>query len=440
MRWLLTLLVLLPSLALAQFPISRGGTVRSGPRILGEPAEPITPPVGFGWDPGLMIENQGGSYIANVDVSQFAPTGKTYYVGHPGASDSNDGLTSGTALASMAAAVGKADAVVIRVYPKLYHRNQGIFTINTARSISIIGDGGVALLSAHEPGMVWTLDSDATYRATRSAVESVWDSSITDERGDYQRLVKRANLAEAKAAPGSWFTDGTEVWVHTSDGRPPDAQVLVYLQVGSSISGAATVYLENLRFEGGRPPLRIFNGGSGATMPTVYGKNVAFKYSALNGLEVLGAFTHLQGCEAARNGLDGLNYHVHNAVLCRSIEVNCVGRDNGWSGGDIHNGSSTHDGQSIVRIGGRYERNSGPNVADVNGSKAWNVGVVAASSTAAGGQNVNFWLDGEMWCDGCVSSGSTTDLRVQLTGSKAHLRNSILPIRSVDAGATVDAY
>lgn len=403
----------------------------------------IVPPTAFEMAPNMLITKVADEYRTNVDASDYAITGKTYYVGYPGASGANDGLTKETSLASLNAALLKSDVDVVMMSPGTYTRDLNYFnTVNLTRSVSIIGDGGMAKIGAHSL-LSWTLHSGTTYKATRSGVNSVWDASIVDANGDYERLTPRASVAEVEANPGSWYLDGSNVlYVQTSDQRVADADVRAYLTIElAKIAGNLTVYLENIAIEG--DSLNIRNTSAGA-VPTVYAKNCSFKYAhgALpNAVTVLGANTHFQGCVAAHAHRDGYNYHVFNGVLCESVEVDCIGRDNGYAGDSINNGSSTHDAQHIIRINGEYMRNNGPNVVDVGASQSWNLGVYAhASAGVAGVPNCDFWVIGEMWLDGCESGGSDYDVVVGASSTLLIRGGAIGATRSIDPGGTVGSY
>ena len=88
----------------------------------------------------------------------------------------------------------------------------------------------------------------------------------------------------------------------------------------------------------------------------------------------------MKDCVAAKNIDDGFNYKKGAGVTPYSVEIDCIGRDNGLTG-DIDNGSTMHEGGRIVRIMGEYMRNVGRNVHDIdNNSQSWNLGCNAHDS------------------------------------------------------------
>jgi hypothetical protein len=188
------------------------------------------------------------------------------------------------------------------------------------------------------------------------------------------------------------------------------------------ISGSQTVYLEGIDLEGGTGNgcLQITTA-TGPNIPIIYGKNCTFKYCRdANGVTLTGGFTYFENCIAESNGADGFNYHYHAAtgVLPYAVEINCTGRYNGMAD-DNDNGSSIHDGGSIVRINGIYHDCNGPVIHDIsNGTTSWSLGCSSHDSTNVA-INAN-WKSGatgstgtKMWLDCCDSYGSDLDIIIE---------------------------
>lgn len=353
-----------------------------------------------------------GTAIHDFDVSDYKPQGRTYYVNINIGSDTNDGLTVNTAFKSVNKALTKTDIDVMRLSPGTYGWDYSGAAITVSRSLAIIAEGGRAQLTTHDK-LNWTKTSNAnyTYQAVRTSSASVYDSRIKDEYGDYQRLKQRNSILEVDQNPGSWYTDGTNVYVQAVDSRVVDSDIRVYLASnGFRYTGEGKLYIENIDFEGGYSALRI-EGNNPAKIATIYAKNSTFKYATVrNGLTILGADAYIQDCTASSNYLDGFNYHAYNGIIPKVIETESVGKNNGWENGHSNNGSTMHDGGTIVRVNGKYFANDGPNIADVNGAKSWNVSIESFNSTAAGTQGANFYGDGVMWLDTTITYGSPFDL------------------------------
>jgi len=402
-----------------------------------EPWAYFKPPVFASWFPYRIspdpttgdptVYNTNGSAF---DVSQLAPAiGTTYYVsnsatnGYAVGNAGNNGLSKSTPKALMTEALALAvsgDAILIN--PGTYSKDESGMTITGGKTLTIKGDGGFAVLSSHAlPTLLtWTLTSGATatYQTTRSATISVWDASVLDSNGDYTRLVPAGAFGgTGDLTAGQSFVSGSTVYVRTSDsrnltiaGNNATVRVMVSQNLFSA-TGANTVYVEQLDLQGGTNPAIVANNS--ATPARLYMKNCRVRYGGSgNGLSATGAITVVQDSLAAQNFHDGFNYHIGaNSVPCQSLEINNTGRDNGFAGDNINNGSTTHDGNAIVRVGGQYYRNNGPNVVDVGTSTvSWSVGVGAWGSTAVASiQNANFQSQatGGMWLDSCW--GGQTD-------------------------------
>lgn len=408
--------------------------------------EKIQTPSGLGYSPPFNVyhDRYSNLFLTDFDTSRYQPTGKTYYVSATG-SASNDGLTYATAFSSIGTALSKGDADVIMVGYGIYERSKGFSGYTIFRNVSIKAFGGPVTFSAHDT-LTWTVANGYTntYQATRSLVDWVWDAKTPDSLGDYTRLTKQTSIALVDANPGSWYSDGTTLYVRTSDSRQPDSNIRAYLDVTHAVvSGNVTVYMEGINIEGGTEPIKVTNTTSGEK-PTFYAKYCKFKYgSTSNGMTMRGCLSFLFNCETARNYLDGFNYHIQNNVNCTSIEINCTGRNNGYSGVDNNNGSTTHDGNTVVRINGNYYSNYGPNVADVNNSKSWLVNCNSHDSTdtGTGSQVTNYYIDGQMWLDTCTSKGTFYDVVSTFSYSVLYFRNFTSQSNFyVSGGALVKPY
>lgn len=396
---------------------------------------------GMTWTPPINVYWDGRNFFTDFDVSTFAVpgAGKTYYASMNG-SDSSDGLTLATAFKSIYKAANQPDADIVLVDPSImFTKDFGLAGVSlNSRNVSIksLDPSKKVIISGHNSGYVWTKTAgmNNTYQYNRTSIFNVFDAKFLDRYGDYQQLVKRNSIAEVDANPGSYYTDGTIVYVRTSDSRVPDDNVRVYLNIDTcSLDNAGKVYLENIHFEGG---LGLLITGSATVTSGFYAKNCSAKY----GMYRAGGFTargtneaFLQDCVAARNENDGFNYHSYTyttpavTIIPKVIEVNCVGRHDGVTG-DNDNGSTIHDGGSILRLNGVYFENVGPNVADVdNGTQAWNLGCVAFKSKAsAAGQNADFMTStgtAESWFDGCIAYGSVYGLSIGNATNKGNVRN-----------------
>lgn len=386
----------------------------------------------------------GGSW----SISAFKPwsgTGKTYYVNGATGNNANSGLTAELALRDISAALAKADADIIYVAAGYYPRVQanglgkGWGGTSLQRSLSVIATGGTVISSTAQPDLLWSLTGGQTYvwQATLTNVFDVLDPTSLDVDGDYNRLTKVGSIAAVDAAQNSWYTDGAVVYVRLTADRTPTSlptsttapRVLVN-EANGSVLGNQTVYLENIIFEGGTDGL-LLTAASSVSYPRFYGKNVEMKYANNNNLTLRGGYSFCEQCVAAKAYRDGFNYHIINSAPTLALEVNCIGRNNGWAGDNINNGSTSHDGSTMVRLNGRYYGNNGPNVIDVNdGGQSWNLGTTAYNSTGSGSSKVDYSNQGlhKMWLDSVNWAPSTSTYAFWVQASaNIYIHNATLP-------------
>lgn len=403
------------------------------------PEQP-SPPSGFDWNPPCNIwKDQHGRFNAELDIEAKAPQGAgvAYYVDPVNGSDAAAGTTRGTALQSIATALGKADIDIMYLVPGLFLRNRTWGATTIARNLSVyVLDGGRAILSRAMNGLSWSNHSGDAWKATTSAVEAVYDATNRDANGDYLVLTEESSVANVVSNPGTWILDGGELYVHTTDGREPDSDVDLRVFRTDNYAGNfladKILYCENVSFEGGNTACFRIRNDSASGVCKGYFKNCSFKYGTRNsnGLEGQGMTElFLVDCISAVNVADGFNYDLLNGVESKIIELRCIGRSNGTASDTNVNGSSAHDDSRIVRIAGAYHNNGGPNVADVSTVQSWNLGCAGFESMGATDiTNYNFGCatNAEMWLDGCASWGSTYDY--------AESNSSVLKVRRCTDG------
>jgi hypothetical protein len=389
----------------------------------------VTKPTGFVWDAPITVETDGQRHFrTDFDVSDFeyVGSGKTYYVDPVNGSDSNDGLTEGSPLKSVNTAALKVDVDIILAKSGIVVRSECPGTVTRSMTIKAM-PGADVIFSGHDV-LTWTKTAGLTnvYQASKSSIATVFDASNLDANGDYSPVTRLlTSAAEVDATPNSYYKVGATIYCHPFDSRIPDSDIRVYIDAFTFLhAGDSTYYFEGIKFEGGK-----WSIGNTAVLltPKVYAKDCTFSYMMFRdgGLEIQGAeFVYLQNCVGARSENDGFNYHILNETKPKVLEVNCVYRMNGGAG-DIDNGSTMHDGGSIVRVNCVSHGNKGPNIADVGvGTQSWNMGCFAMDSTATtSAQNSDFTVDaGEMWLDGCYASGSDLSLDVR-SGATMYVRN-----------------
>ena len=163
--------------------------------------------------------------------------------------------------------------------------------------------------------------------------------------------------------------------------------------------------------------------------PTIYGYNCSFKYNATaggsggGGFRTEGADSYLVNCVASFNRFDGFNYHTYfigggggQTYTPNAFELNCTSNKNGWyNAGETpdynDNGSTMHDGGSVLRLNCSASQSQGPNFVDVgNDTSSYNVNCNASTSLAASNSR-NYEVQGvgaKMYLIKCKSDGLRT--------------------------------
>lgn len=362
-------------------------------------------------------------YPGQWSISMHAPrAGTTYFVSTTG-DDGNDGLSAVTPLRKISTALAKADVGVIYVEAGIYGTINGWGTTGPVRNVSVIATGEKVYVGAFAEGLTWSDDSGA-YKASpsRNHVGRVADTTLLDSHGDYVFLTNAGSVAACRSTVSTFYCDGTDTWVHLSDGRAvTDAEVRCYFDnVGAAaeVSGAAsiTVYVEGIDFEGGAGYC-FLQTGSG--IKTGYYYNNSFKYPEVgsNAFSMVnGGNAYFDTCTGAACGADAFNFHNSADIQTPfAVLINCIGRDAGTVGDTIDNAFTMHDGGIMVVIMGEGMRTYGRAVHSINDSYTWCLGVYAHHSLASP-QLPNFVAgtgssdNSKMWLQSCTSRESGGDI------------------------------
>lgn len=399
-------------------------------------------PTGWTWtDAPINIYTDGVKFSTDFDVSKFKNVStNTYYVNPVTGLDTNDGLTENTALQRISTALGKTiEGDTIILLDGVYTRQLGLNSTTITKSVNIIAKNkGKALVSLHDFLAYQKLEGkNYVYYATRSNVNKVVNVSGIDNDVTFT-YTKVNSIDECEALAGSWYTDNVTLYVHDLENGYPDNNKVFALLLSNGLTANSTtnnlsIYLEGLKLIGGQNGSVMIQNTVSFTQPNFYAKNCDFLYSALlNAVQIEGAkYAFLQNCKAMYAESDGFNYHAKNGQIVKSIEVNCIGGNNGnnVSTFDINNGSTTHDGCKAIRINCTYFNNKGTNVADVNaGTQSLNLGVVAydSDSSTTDRFRCNFSAQqtgAELWLENCVTFGSLNDIE-SVTGGTVHIKNT----------------
>lgn len=378
--------------------------------------------------PIVIFKDRYGNFTTNFDVADFMLTGgKTIYVHSVNGLSTNDGLTVDTPRNSVQSALSIAnDGDTIIILDKkdsvLGRTNGWISDGYITKNVNIIATNEIIVFFGDVLTYTKTAGFTNVYESARSNVERVAD--FNGEPNDY---IKVNSIAECDSSPGSWYTNGTTLYVHRFGGKIPNNKILGLLNGGAALRPVSTrnvkFYVENITFVGGASVLR-FIGTDTYTDGEVYAKNCKFLFPITTNDSVLvqnAKSAFFQNCIAAYSRKDGFNYAATGAGKKPDfIEVNCQAYANGdnvinSSTPDTYNGSTAHVGCRGIRVNGAYYENVGGNVTDVHeGTKSVNLGCLAFGSRAT--QNTynqgfsNQQSGTEMWIEGCIAFDNYSDL------------------------------
>jgi hypothetical protein len=372
-------------------------------------------PTGLGWTPTAPIARAHGRvYRPSIDPStrMITPT-NTYYVTTSG-SDVASGTSEGAAFRSVWKAINTAGVTASTIYVKAgrYDYENAVSGLNVAFNMNLIGYGGRVVLTTQPSSVSWSDAGSGAWSTTYASTPyGVVDESNLDDFGVGTWLTARASVASVQAS-GGWFWSAGTLTIKTFDARTPDASIIAPLSSSSRwslrIVTGVSAYVSGIDFLGGYR-CDVNNVAQFTSVDCTFG------YAEYIGCEVVTA-TETQHWRARAIGTygtggaggDGLGYQAASAG--NGLEVDCVCNSNGWDGVGISNGSSAH-GSRVIRCGGSYLNNDGPNIADVNSGKSLLLGCYAGYSRASGSNKVNIATDGvtgELWAADCLLNGSAT--------------------------------
>lgn len=380
----------------------------------------LTPPEWLTWEVPFAITD--GTYETNLDITDYVPAGTEYWVDYDSGSDSNNGLSTGAPKKTLRAVLDLGTAAIINVKPHTWHADDGWNGRNrsVATAIRRWGASGNVTLSNHKSGLTWALDTTPglthCYKTSYTAtIGWCFNAAVNDADGLYTRLAKQTSAANVEANAGSWYSDGTTVWIRLAGDAVP-SDVRVYPAIQNGWAGSSTVtYLENIIFEGGSHAMRSSNS---AATGKLYAKGCKFRYatsSSGNGVTFEGGLEAIfEDCTAEGNYLDGFKVDLSGSLVPNVALVRCIGRYNGWGNSDIGNGHSRHNGGNTVVVDCEFYGNYGANYHDIGDCRTWIVGSTAYSSRAtSAGRVIDFACgvdgdDGKMYLHRCNNTGSTS--------------------------------
>lgn len=417
-------------------------------------------PQGFKWVDNPLAHkittNGKGDFYTDFDVADFKVVGKSYFVDPVNGDDSYSG-SSTYPFKSINVALDQPDIKELHlmegVYPRLHSMSKSTYT----GDLSIIGHGEVYITSNSPSVFSKSATYANVYEATRGGFGNYAVDTSIKNGGLPLPMIKVNSVAEVNSTPNSYYHDGTKLYIRTYDDRNITGYsnnhdlILSSAMLNTIFEGNMDLYIENVTIYGSTNPLYARTTSSNDVL-RVFGKNSNFLFSGDENKDAVmlqgTTLSIFQNCKAGYSLKDGFNYHAKNGIIPKSIEINCQGFENGNDTDDNDQGSTTHDGGSIIRIGGAYYRNKGANIAEDatgnTGTESLNLGVVCFEAKAPSDvRAVNFdCYDGvSMWIDGCVGYGSPYDIGQKGGNGQLKIRNcNLTTLEQLDGQRIVETY
>lgn len=397
----------------------------------------------------------------------FNTTANVYYVSPSG--DNSTGATWATAKTTINGAITAANTAakpaVIYIAPGVYIKTAGFGGVAPAYDMAFICSYGRVNTGAFNVN-TWSLTSGSKYQAANTAAVRVFDVLNITSNGLYAELTKAASLVAMTA--GTWFTDGTTVYVWRADGAAVSNTNTRVIENSSDVVKATTsvnIYLENIDIEGGNSGCVFITGGSSYTNKLGaykcsfrYAANSAGSQNCVN-IQGIGAAV-FEDCEFAGAQGKGLSATIFSGNSSIIITINCVGHDNGGGATGIVTSCNGLYGQSGcvgIDISGIYYNNYGANVnwAGVTNTNTQFIGFGTmcynsyGDSTLGGTTpSIDFQCGltadagtyvSSMWLDNCLGYNSVNSAYTSNSAASLYHRNSQLTTLNNTAG-TLAAY
>jgi len=397
------------------------------------PIELQTVPVGFSTTPPFSIYKQGNNYFADptFDLKTHANIAvtKTYWVDSILGSDSN----AGTELApfktlSKIQTQGDCDLCYIKE-GSYFYKNQRVGSFSRSMNIIALGSGASITSDVTNQAGAWTNTTNYYSSVFGDYAASCLDWSNLDANGNPIQLTAVASIALVNTTPNSIYVAYPNVYVRTFDSRLPDANLKFYDSTAlSPTRDSIKYYYENITFLRG---ITLANSTATGNFKA-YFKNCDIGVMTVAGLdEVI-----MQNCKSWFAQSDNFNYDAKSGIPTVAYEINCNLQNRATTGND--QASTTHNGCTIVRVGGIYHDVAGQCCADVSGGQTWMLGCEFYNSRVA---NVGYYCDvNTAWLDGVYIHDISIGLQIVATRTLYYRNMRNLAITAVSNAVTYSPY
>lgn len=344
--------------------------------------------------PFNLIRQADGTITHDYNLAQFTDNPDvTYYVRDTGDDTDGDG-----SLENPFATLAKALEVAVKLAAgtKILINCSGCNYITSSipnnhnKIISVVTDDEFEIVPGPiATSLTWTTDGGA-YKTTLEGCSNVIDRQNVsyDNNGVSVPLVFASDKADCQSTSGTWWTDGTDVYINTIDSREPDSDVKLYtnnISLRLRARNTGVFYFRGIRFGGIYADVGSSTPDGGTLiLDSCYGEGGGTSgILSVQSLKRCFSFN----CHFAYGAQDGCNYHYNTPHSGTSdmreylaFEFGCTSYNNGiLDAGTSHNASSAHEGVSVLRVNGNYGFSRGPTIADVHGCYSVNINCLAES-------------------------------------------------------------
>lgn len=412
--------------------------------------------------------------LFGLKSTAFSAPFATFYVAQTG-SDTNDGLTTGTAVRSIGKGIALANAtgqpckviVTAGTYPRANNLsfNNNVLT-PVAVDIAFVARGGRVNAGTYDSFSNPSLDTTYTncYKlVSLGSCDRVVDRWSFDRFGDYVELRYVATPAIANVTPNSWTLSGTDVYVNRADlAVVTNVNTRAYRSGTNSFTmtnqynvcfvgedGASGWDLEGSNVNG---TVDILITTPPATVGCMVFSNVRFLQSggrintsarsisanSFNGLVAL------FNCYGGGAQSDAFNFHnTKSAAKAMALTVNCTSLNTGRSGSQSCNALTYHEDVIGIDVCGNFVEAHGGTVRNIGTSKCLLAGSFVKNDRgdavlgAGAFQPAAVVVDdtAALWADSIkIDMPAGTKAWYTLSTSSTILRRNCFPVSMPDAG------
>jgi len=322
----------------------------------------------------------------DFDIDDFKPAHTTdVYLSATG-DDGNDGLTVGSAKATLASALSVSGVDRILASNGNYYDCAIDASTTLGGNLIIEATGDNVNLYGGNNTAAWSAEGTYTnvYQANITTVAGVLDLTDIDEwNGKVKSLLSVNSLSALDSTDTGYYHDSGTLYVKLHDGREPDSNV--FTSAADSIKGhpTSTLFIERVK---------MFGFGVAVASSAAAGNIIAVKETDSIASAARGAFVERNGVEAYFS-----KYNIYNAALHGNTIANdtkCLEHDCIIDGCD-GKGSIRFNSASVIRIGGKRTNSRLSQIEESGTTSSVNIGIEVTSSN--------------LGADNCFEIGSNVD-------------------------------